>query len=122
MSSSCTSVYLDGSEVRGSTNATFTARYGNVESTSSVTVWVPELPLDIQVEDVKLNAVHGWKVPADRNQCRSRYQQSLYEVSVGDARPVGRDDDRCAPISRCNNQLKCLFCQSLGDERCRCVS
>jgi Transmembrane protein family 132 len=115
VSSSCTSVYLDGSEVRGSTNATFTARYGNVESTSSVTVWVPELPLDIQVEDVKLNAIHGWKAPADRNQCRSRYQQSLFEVSVHDARPVlsavTMTDVRLSVAARMNSNVF----ESLGD-------
>lgn len=86
VSSSCTSVYLDGSEVRGSTNATLVARYGNVESTSSLTVWVPEMPLDIQLDDVKLNQISGWKVMASNsgatggNQCRLRYQQSSFEV------------------------------------------
>ena len=87
MSSSCTSVYLDGSEVRGSTNATLVARYGNVESTSSLTVWVPEMPLDIQLDDVKLNQVSGWKVANTGNyganggsQCRLRYQQTAFEV------------------------------------------
>jgi transmembrane protein 132 len=85
VSSSCTSVYLDGSEVRGSTNATLVARYGNVESKSSLTVWVPEMPLDIQLDDVKLNQISGWKVMASNNgppsnQCRLRYQQSSFEV------------------------------------------
>ena len=86
MSSSCTSVYLDGSEVRGSTNATLVARYGNVESTSSLTVWVPEMPLDIQLDDAKLNQISGWKVMAassngpPANQCRLRFQQSSFEV------------------------------------------
>jgi transmembrane protein 132 len=74
-------VYLDGSEVRGSTNATLVARYGNVESTSSLTVWVPELPLDIQMDDVKLNQINGWKVPSTGSQqCRLRYQQTSFEV------------------------------------------
>jgi hypothetical protein len=64
------------------------ARYGNVESTSSLTVWVPEMPLDIQLDDVKLNQISGWKVMASAtssnggpgNQCRLRYQQSSFEV------------------------------------------
>lgn len=108
VSSSCTSVYLDGSEVRGSTNAKFTARFGSVEAGGSITVWVPEMPLDIQVDDVELSHIHGWKVDsgsspaaavasaspassappgsagvsADRSsQCRARYQQSSFEVS-----------------------------------------
>jgi hypothetical protein len=58
-----------------------------VESTSSLTVWVPEMPLDIQLDDVKLNQISGWKVMAasaanggSANQCRLRYQQSSFEV------------------------------------------
>lgn len=85
VSSSCTSVFLDGSEVRGSTNATLVARYGNVETSSSLTVWMPELPLDIQLNDAKLNQISGWKVPfasssGGGSQCRLRYQQTPFEV------------------------------------------
>lgn len=86
VSSSCTSVYLDGSEVRGSTNATLVARYGSAESTGSLTVWVPEMPLDVQLDDVKLNQIAGWRVasaaspPAAGAACRPRYQQTPFEV------------------------------------------
>lgn len=79
-------MYLDGSEVRGSTNATLVARYGSVETTSSLTVWVPEMPLDVQLDDVKLNQISGWKVAtAAGGACRLRYQQTAFEVTTIDA-------------------------------------
>lgn len=63
VSSSCTLVYLDGSEIRGSHNATVIVNYGSYTGHAQFTVWVPEFPLDIQVVDTKLSQIKGWKVP-----------------------------------------------------------
>ncbi|RXG71113.1 Transmembrane protein [Armadillidium vulgare] len=65
VSSSCTSVYLDGSEVRGSHNATVVARYGQRSGSASFTVWMPEFPLEVYVEDTKLSQMKGWKSPKE---------------------------------------------------------
>ena len=63
VSSSCTSVYVDGSEIRGSTNATIAIKYGTYEGTAQFIVWMPEFPLDIQLSDPKLSQIKGWRVP-----------------------------------------------------------
>ncbi|CAG7825274.1 unnamed protein product [Allacma fusca] len=63
VSSSCTSVYVDGSEIRGSTNATIGIKYGTYEGTAQFIVWMPEFPLDIQLSDSKLSQIKGWRVP-----------------------------------------------------------
>ncbi|ODM98857.1 Transmembrane protein [Orchesella cincta] len=63
VSSSCTSVYVDGSESRGSTNATIIIKYGTYEGAAEFTVWMPEFPLDIQLSDARLNQIKGWRVP-----------------------------------------------------------
>ncbi|XP_063595333.1 transmembrane protein 132E-like [Penaeus indicus] len=63
VSASCTSVYMDGSEVRGSHNATVIARYGERSGVASFTVWMPELPLTVHVGDTKLSQVRGWRAP-----------------------------------------------------------
>ncbi|XP_069940506.1 transmembrane protein 132E [Cherax quadricarinatus] len=63
VSASCTSVYLDGSEVRGSHNATVVARYDILTGSASFTVWMPELPLTVHVRDTKLSQVRGWRSP-----------------------------------------------------------
>lgn len=45
------------------------------------------MPLDIQLDDVKLSQISGWKVAStgttangQSGQCRLRYQQSSFEV------------------------------------------
>ncbi|KAK3864678.1 hypothetical protein Pcinc_029653 [Petrolisthes cinctipes] len=63
VSASCTSVYLDGSEVRGSHNATVVARYDILTGAASFTVWMPELPLYVHVQDTKLLQIRGWRAP-----------------------------------------------------------
>lgn len=63
VSSSCSSVYVDGSEIRGSANATVTVKYGTYTGLARFTVWVPDFPLEVQVEDLRLSQIKGWKVP-----------------------------------------------------------
>ena len=63
VSSSCTSVYLDGSEVRGSQNATIVATFSHFTGSASFTVWMPEVPLLVDIQDTKLSQIKGWKAP-----------------------------------------------------------
>jgi hypothetical protein len=63
VSSSCTSVYLDGSEVHGSQNATVAVEYSTYRGYGHFTVWEPVLPLDVRAVDPKLSVIKGWKTP-----------------------------------------------------------
>ncbi|GAB6030301.1 hypothetical protein CHUAL_005975 [Chamberlinius hualienensis] len=103
VSSSCTSVYLDGSEVRGSHNASVVIKYGSFSGMAEFTVWLPELPLEVYVEDPRLSQIKNWKapkqiarklIPRTRDEkkfafspsserrviCRLRYQQTSVHV------------------------------------------
>lgn len=101
VSASCTSVYLDGSEVLGSHNATVVARYGQRTGAAAFTVWMPELPLLLHVNDAKLSQMRGWKAPvshppghpfmakreggddatvSEHPDCQIRYQQTQIQV------------------------------------------
>ena len=108
VSASCTSVYLDGSEVLGSHNATVVARYGQRTGSASFTVWMPELPLLLHVDDAKLSLMKGWRAPISRppghpfltkatlnevsstvpegDDCEIRYQQTQIQVNNNLAR------------------------------------
>ena len=66
VSPSCTSVYLDGSEVRGDQNATILIKYGGASYQKNFIVWRPELPIDVRVEDNKLSQIRGWKTQIKR--------------------------------------------------------
>ncbi|XP_063707081.1 transmembrane protein 132E [Culicoides brevitarsis] len=106
VSSSCSSVYVDGSEGRGSSNATIVVKYGTYSGLAKFIVWMPEFPLEVSVADFRLSQIKGWRVPdehnnvngklrrkrayslshhsedynSDRGSCKARYQQSPVEV------------------------------------------
>ncbi|XP_057335778.1 transmembrane protein 132E isoform X1 [Microplitis mediator] len=63
VSSSCSSVYVDGSEIRGSSNASVLVKYGTYTGLARFTVWMPEFPLEVTVTDSRLSQIKGWKVP-----------------------------------------------------------
>lgn len=67
VSSSCSSVYVDGSELRGSSNASVFVKYGTYQGLARFTVWMPEFPLEVSVADFRLSQIKGWKIPEEHN-------------------------------------------------------
>ncbi len=64
VSSSCSSVYVDGSEARGALSAEISVRYGSLEGVATMTVWMPRTPLTVRLEDRRLSQVKGWRTAA----------------------------------------------------------
>ena len=60
---SCQLVYVDGSETRGSQSVSVIAKYGRHTRFLFFRVWVPEVPLEIELSDYKLSNIKGWKAP-----------------------------------------------------------
>ena len=67
VSQSCTSIYLDGSEIRPSVNSSIVIKYGSFTGYSSFVVWTPKIPLEIKVKDSKLSQIKGWRIPRARD-------------------------------------------------------
>ncbi|CAH2990789.1 unnamed protein product [Chilo suppressalis] len=88
VSSSCSSVYVDGSEIRGSSNASVIVKYGTYTGLARFTVWMPEYPLEIDVDDNRLSQIKGWKVSDDAN-TKDRMKRSLLARGWGGTRPDG---------------------------------
>lgn len=65
MSTSCSSVYVDGTETEGSSNASIVIKYGSNSGLARFTVWMPEYPLEVAVTDFRLSQIKGWKIPVD---------------------------------------------------------
>ncbi|XP_061383404.1 LOW QUALITY PROTEIN: transmembrane protein 132E [Danaus plexippus] len=86
VSSSCSSVYVDGSEIRGSSNASIIVKYGTYTGLARFTVWMPEYPLEIDVDDNRLSQVKGWKVSDEAN-AKDRLRRSLSSRGWGGSRP-----------------------------------
>lgn len=58
-------MYVDGSEARGSSNATIIVKYGTYSGLARFIVWMPEFPLEVSVADFRLSQIKGWKIPDD---------------------------------------------------------
>merc|ERR1719187_1805822 len=65
VSSSCTSVYVDGSETRGALKAEVNVKYGTYSGQGFFMVWMAEFPLKMDVQDTKLSPIKTWRVPFD---------------------------------------------------------
>uniref|UniRef100_A0A8C8VLC4 Transmembrane protein 132E n=1 Tax=Pelusios castaneus TaxID=367368 RepID=A0A8C8VLC4_9SAUR len=63
VSSSCDYVFVSGKETRGSMNAGVAFSYEHLSARLEMTVWVPRLPLRIELSDPRLSQVKGWRVP-----------------------------------------------------------
>ncbi|XP_049867014.1 transmembrane protein 132E isoform X2 [Pectinophora gossypiella] len=86
VSSSCSSVYVDGSEIRGSSNASVIVKYGTYTGLARFTVWMPEYPLEVDVDDSRLSQIKGWRVSDDASS-KDRMKRSLSARGWGGARP-----------------------------------
>ncbi|XP_027034441.1 transmembrane protein 132E isoform X2 [Tachysurus fulvidraco] len=72
VSMSCDYVFVNGKETRGSMNARVIFSYEHLSTALELTVWVPKLPLNIQLSDNSLSFIKGWRVPIlpDRRSAR----------------------------------------------------
>lgn len=63
VSDRCDYVFVNGKEMKGKVNVVVTFSYQHLVSPLEMTVWVPRLPLQIEVSDTELNQIKGWRVP-----------------------------------------------------------
>ena len=61
-------MYVDGSEQRGALSAEVSVKYGSLEGTAAITVWMPETPLRVDLEDRRLSQVKGWRVSQQQHE------------------------------------------------------
>nr|XP_010946687.1 transmembrane protein 132D [Camelus bactrianus] len=72
VSDRCDYVFVNGKEVRGKVNVVVNFTYQHLHSPLEMTVWVPRLPLQIEVSDTELNQIKGWRVPIVSNKRPAR--------------------------------------------------
>lgn len=75
---------MDGSEVRGSSNASVLVKYGTYTGLAKFTVWMPEFPLEVTVGDTRLSQIKGWKVP-EEHATSTKSKRSLNATRLMDA-------------------------------------
>ncbi|XP_016844995.1 transmembrane protein 132E isoform X2 [Nasonia vitripennis] len=90
VSSSCSSVYVDGSEIRGSSNASVLVKYGTYTGLARFTVWMPEFPLEVSVTDTRLNQIKGWKVPEEHTLAKNKRSLNVTDKQQQQEKPKKR--------------------------------
>ncbi|KAJ8394723.1 hypothetical protein AAFF_G00043230 [Aldrovandia affinis] len=63
VSMNCDYVFVNGKETRGSMNARVIFSYEHLSAPLELTVWVPKLPLQVELSDSRLSFIKGWRVP-----------------------------------------------------------
>uniref|UniRef100_A0A1I7YLJ1 TMEM132 domain-containing protein n=1 Tax=Steinernema glaseri TaxID=37863 RepID=A0A1I7YLJ1_9BILA len=93
-SPTCSSVYVDGSELRGLPNIQVHVHHEAWTTNVAFTVWYPRLPIQVWISDPVLNAVDNWPVAvwkwlpnrrrhkreARQFACKNTYQQAEIRV------------------------------------------
>lgn len=63
VSNQCDYVFVNGKETRGKSKVMLNFTYSFLSAQLEMSVWVPRLPLLIDVADPELSQVKGWRVP-----------------------------------------------------------
>ncbi|ELK14253.1 Transmembrane protein 132C [Pteropus alecto] len=63
VSDHCDYIFVNGKEMKGKVDAVVNFTYQYLSAPLHVTVWVPRLPLQIEVSDTELSQIKGWRVP-----------------------------------------------------------
>ncbi|KAG7489328.1 hypothetical protein JOB18_009308 [Solea senegalensis] len=72
VSPNCDQVLVNGKEMRGRQSLAVNFTYLHLSAQLQLNVWVPKLPLQIDVSDTELSQVKGWRVPIITNKRPTR--------------------------------------------------
>uniref|UniRef100_A0A8C7XE99 Si:dkey-1d7.3 n=1 Tax=Oryzias sinensis TaxID=183150 RepID=A0A8C7XE99_9TELE len=73
VSERCNFIYVNGKEARGRTRAMVNFTYAFLSAQLEMSVWMPRLPLLIDVADPELSQIKGWRVPVTTGNRRSTW-------------------------------------------------
>uniref|UniRef100_A0A3P8S4P6 Si:dkey-1d7.3 n=1 Tax=Amphiprion percula TaxID=161767 RepID=A0A3P8S4P6_AMPPE len=80
VSERCNYVYVNGKETRGKSKVMLNFTYGFLSAQLEMSVWMPRLPLFVDVDDPELSQIKGWRVPLF---CLLLHIDSHFSLSVG---------------------------------------
>ncbi|KAI4816589.1 hypothetical protein KUCAC02_008912 [Chaenocephalus aceratus] len=93
VSERCDYVYVNGKETRGRTRVMLNFTYSFLSAQLEMSVWMPRLPLLIDVADPELSQIKGWRVPASTG--NRRYERVTDDREEDDDAAGGRTDSGC---------------------------
>lgn len=63
VSDRCDYVFVNGKEMKGKMKMMVNFTYGYLSAQLELSVWIPRLPLQIEMSDTELSQIKGWRVP-----------------------------------------------------------
>lgn len=63
VSERCDYVYVDGKETKGKSTVMVNFTYGFLGAQLEMSVWMPRLPMTMEIADTELSQIKGWRVP-----------------------------------------------------------
>uniref|UniRef100_A0A3Q2DLF5 Si:dkey-1d7.3 n=1 Tax=Cyprinodon variegatus TaxID=28743 RepID=A0A3Q2DLF5_CYPVA len=73
VSERCNYVFVNGKETKGKSSVMLNFTYGFLSSQLEMSVWVPRLPMLIDIADPELSQIKGWRVPVTTGNRRSTW-------------------------------------------------
>ncbi|XP_053267753.1 LOW QUALITY PROTEIN: transmembrane protein 132C-like [Pleuronectes platessa] len=92
VSERCDYVYVNGKETRGRSSVMLNFTYSFLSAQLEMSVWMPRLPLLIDVADPDLSQIKGWRVPSSAG--NRRYERVTDDKDDGDPAEE-RTDNPC---------------------------
>ncbi|CAH2295714.1 transmembrane 132C [Pelobates cultripes] len=72
VSERCDYVFVNGKEMKGKVDVLVNFTYQYLSASLQITIWVPRLPLQIDISDTELSQIKGWRVPIIANRRPTR--------------------------------------------------
>ncbi|XP_077776138.1 transmembrane protein 132B isoform X1 [Podarcis muralis] len=72
VSDNCDAIFVDGKEMKSKVDTIVNFTYQHFTTQLEVTVWVPRLPLQIEISDTELSQIKGWRIPVTSNKRPTR--------------------------------------------------
>ncbi|CAO2629716.1 Transmembrane protein 132B [Lemmus lemmus] len=72
VSNTCDAIFVNGKEMKSKVGTIVNFTHQHFTSQVEVTVWVPRLPLQIEISDTELSQIKGWRIPVASNRRPTR--------------------------------------------------
>ncbi|CAM9673317.1 unnamed protein product [Rangifer tarandus platyrhynchus] len=72
VSNGCDSIFVNGKEMKSKVDTIVNFTHQHFTSQLEVTVWVPRLPLQVEISDTELSQIKGWRIPVASNRRPAR--------------------------------------------------
>ncbi|XP_051268661.1 transmembrane protein 132C [Dicentrarchus labrax] len=115
VSERCDYVYVNGKETRGKSRVMLNFTYSFLSAQLEMSVWMPRLPLLIDVADPELSQIKGWRVPVSAG--NRRYERVTDDKDEDDGADERTDNSCVAQYQSTTLRVLTHFVADTGEVR-----